>query len=97
MKRTIFYLLPLIALILLIWEVKTAHELAQLGPTVQKINEKIDLFKSENELLLTKVASATALTTVESRAYELGYLPPTSSQYLNWRPQEFSVVWQAAR
>lgn len=97
LTKILFYLLPVIAFTLLIWQVKTAQELASLGHTVQKINQQIDLIKDENQKLAEEVASVSALLNIEYQAISMGFVQPASNQFINLRPAEFSVALPASR
>ncbi len=70
--------LPLLAIVLLVVEILVTNELAGFGRKVSETDRAIDATREENQLLQEKVASLSALTTIEEKAHAYGFVtsPP---------------------
>lgn len=77
-----FRLLPVFAALLVVIEIILMNQMASSGSTLQSVDTTIDTLRSENSLLEQKVASASSLATIESRATEMGFVQPGKNQYL---------------
>lgn len=66
-------ILPLLALVLLVVEILVTNELAGFGKKVSDADRAIETVREENQLLQEKVASFSALITIEEKARALGY------------------------
>lgn len=80
MIRSILHLfirsLPLLAIILIIFEIVATNEFASVGTKIRTIDVAIDRLRDENELLHSQIASASALIAIEQKAKDLGYKIP---------------------
>lgn len=85
--------LPLIVVILGVVEIILTNQLAGSGKAVRMVDLTVDEIRQQNELLEQRVASASSLMTIASRAQEMGFVEPTKSQYLTIAPQELPVAF----
>lgn len=74
--------IPLIVVILIVVELLWTNTLVASGRQVTGTDLQIASLRLENERLATAVASASALTTIASRAKDAGFVEPTKSQYV---------------
>lgn len=82
--------LPFIAVALVILELVVTNQLAVMGEKVKDAEARIDLLRTENELLSEQIASASALLTIASKAQSLGFVKPAST--VNLAPEQFPVA-----
>jgi hypothetical protein len=85
--------LPLAVIILGVVEIILTNQLAGSGKAVRLVDLTVDDIRQQNELLEQRVASASSLMTIASRAYEMGFIEPAKSQYLTVAPQELPVAF----
>ncbi|MBI5620280.1 hypothetical protein HY949_00700 [Candidatus Gottesmanbacteria bacterium] len=71
--------LPLLAIVLLVVEILVTNELAGFGRKVSETDRAIDAIREENQLLQEKVASLSALTTIEEKARAYGFVTSPSA------------------
>lgn len=75
-------IVPGIALLLIVTELLVTNQLAGLRDDVRSIETNLNTFEEENGYLAAEVASASALSTISSKAQEEGFRKPLNSQYL---------------
>ena len=72
--KPVFFVLCFFALLLGLTEIIATNSMVTLGKQVKTINDELDVLRYKNEALERKIASASALSTIEVRAHELGFL-----------------------
>lgn len=85
--RLVEFMLPLTAIILLVFQVVLSNELTTHGKQVGELEKEVRLAKDEKEAITIEVASASSLLTIRSRAEALGFTEPTIKQILTLTPQ----------
>lgn len=85
--RLIEFILPLTAIMLLVFQVILSNELSTHGKQVGELEKEVRLAKDEKEALTIEVASASSLLTLRDRAEVLGFIEPTTKQILTLTPQ----------
>ncbi|OGG31609.1 hypothetical protein A3A63_00055 [Candidatus Gottesmanbacteria bacterium RIFCSPLOWO2_01_FULL_46_9] len=92
--RNVFVrVLPVLAVSLAVIEIILANQLAGSGKAVRSVDLTVDVLRQENELLTQRVASASSLITIFSRAKEIGFIEPAKSQYLTIVPEQLPVAF----
>lgn len=76
-------LLPITAVILLVFQVIISNELATLGKKLGQLDVDVRLVSDTRESLSIEVASASSLLALRERAFVQGFVEPTSKQILN--------------
>lgn len=87
--RNLLRLTPLIAIFLIGLQFLVSNELAGFGRNVQNADMKIAELRDENEALSQQVASASALSTIASKAEEMGFTAKT--KYIVIGREEFAL------
>lgn len=86
MKRTVITkllrMLPLCAGVLTVIEIIIINQYAGTGHTIYAIDDTINSLTYENTVLEQRIASASSLMTIASKAKDMGFTEPTKSQYL---------------
>jgi hypothetical protein len=90
--RTVIRISPIIAAILIVFEIILTNQLVGGGRMVRTTDMAIDTLRSENALLEQKVASASSLATVTVKAQEQGFVEPSKSQFLTLSTSELPVA-----
>ena len=85
--------LPLTAIVLAVVEVILTNQLAGSGKAVRSVDLTIDSLRTQNELLKQRIASASSLMTISVKAKEIGFIEPTTSQYLTIVPGDLPVAF----
>lgn len=80
--RLVEFILPLTAIILLVFQVVLSNELTTHGKQVGELEKEVWLAKDEKEALTIEVASASSFLTLGRRAEALGFMEPQSKQIL---------------
>lgn len=80
--RKIAKSIPGIVVFLIVVELIWTNTLVRSGREVTGIDLQIADLRNQNELLAQKVASASALTTIASRAKDAGFIEPTNKQFV---------------
>lgn len=76
-------LLPITAVVLLIFQVIISNELATLGKQMGQLDTAVRLESDVKESLAIQVASASSLLTLRERATVAGFIEPTNKQIMN--------------
>lgn len=76
-------ILPITAIVLLIFQVVISNELAALGKQLGQLDYEVRLESDINESLAIQVASASSLLTIRERATLAGFVEPTTKQIMN--------------
>lgn len=95
LKATILYA-PFIVILLAVVEIILANQLAGSGKTIRSVDIAIDSLRDENKLLEQQIASASSLLTVESRAKQMGFIEPKSTQYVTLAPDQLPVAFNTS-
>ena len=75
-------IVPGIALSLIVIELLVTNELAGLADDVRSMETSLYLLEEQNDYLAAEVASASALSTIATKAQDVGFRKPLNSQYL---------------
>lgn len=86
--------LPLIAVVLVVLQIIVANELAGAGHTLSQVDEQIQKYAKENEILDMKIASASSLLTVEAQARVIGFVEPQKDSIITERFNELPIALQ---
>lgn len=80
MKKPVLLLSLLFVIIigLSIVQIALSNQMATAGTELAEISNKIDEYKKENTQLEEKVLEASALTTIDTKAQKLGFVPETT-------------------
>jgi cell division protein FtsL len=84
--------IPLIVVMLIIGELVWSNTLVSSGRQVTQTDLAITDLRRQNEELSQKVASASALTTIFSRAKDAGFVEPTASQFVQMNAYTLPVA-----
>lgn len=76
-------MLPITAVVLLVFQVVISNELAALGKQMGHLDTKVRLESDIKESLAIQVASASSLLTLRERASDAGFVEPTTKQIMN--------------
>lgn len=76
-------LLPITAVVLLVFQVIISNELATLGKKLGQLDVDVRLVSDVRESLSIEVASASSLMALRERALSQGFVEPTSKQIMN--------------
>ena len=76
-------LLPITAVILLVFQVIISNELATLGKKLGQLDVDVRLVSDVRESLSIEVASASSLLALRERALSQGFVEPTNKQIMN--------------
>ncbi len=95
--RTFIRLVPILAVMLAVIEIILINQLAGSGTTVRSVDLSVDTLRNENELLEQRVASASSLVSISSKAKDMGFIEPTKSQYLSILSEQLPVAFNNAR
>lgn len=90
--KTILQIAPLAAGVLIVIEIILTSQLVGSGHWVRSLDMSIDTLRQENALLTQQVASASSLLTISAKAAEMGFVPPTKSQFLTLQAGELPVA-----
>jgi len=88
--QTLLRFLPLGIIALIILQFVISNEIAGLGEKVALLDDQTQTLADENTLLSQKVASASSLVAIASRAHELGFVE--SAKYMTVGPEQFPVA-----
>ncbi len=86
-------MLPVIATVFAVIEIILTNQMAGSGKAVRTVDLTVDAIRQENDLLTQKIASASSLITISSRAKEIGFIEPARSQYITIAPEQFPVAF----
>lgn len=89
--------LPLLAAFLAVMEIILTNQLAGSGKTVRSMDLSVDALRQENKLLEQRIASASSLISISSKAKDMGFIEPTKSQYLSIMPEQIPVAFNTLR
>jgi len=89
------FLLPIVAIGLLVAQIACANNLAQDGSTLKTLTATIETLASENEALNQKIASASSLLEVEKKAIAMGLAP--GKQFLTLTQGQYLVAFNQKR
>ena len=80
MKKQLFIIgfLSCIVVALLVARISLVNNISTTGITLVNIQNQIDSYKKQNELLKVQYLQAAAYTNIASKAKKLGYVPVTS-------------------
>ena len=81
--KTLEILLPITAVILLVFQVIISNELATLGKKLGQLDTDVRLVADIRENLSIEVASASSLLALRQKAMTEGFIEPTSKQIMN--------------
>ncbi len=81
--RGLEILLPITAVVLLIFQVIISNELATLGKKLGQLDVDVRLVSDTRESLSIEVASASSLLALRERAIAEGFVEPTNKQIMN--------------
>ncbi len=76
-------LLPITAVVLLVFQVIISNQLATLGKKLGQLDTDVRLVADTRETLAIEVASASSLLALRERAMAEGFVEPTSKQIMN--------------
>lgn len=76
--RILSKILPLITIVLIGLYVFATNELVGVGRTIHDVDRTTEAIQAENEMLSRQVASASALSVIEEKAGNLGYVKPSN-------------------
>jgi len=80
--RVIAKSIPVAVIILVVIEILWSNTLVVSGKQVSSVDLEIVSVREQNELLATQVASASSLLTIAVRAKDMGFIEPTSKQFV---------------
>ena len=80
--RTLAKSIPGLVILLIVIEILWSNTLVVPGKQVSSVDLEIIALRQENELLATQVASASSLLTIAARAKDMGFVDPTSKQFV---------------
>lgn len=83
--------IPITAVIILTVAVISSNHLVSTGHLVHKMDSVIDILEDENELLRQKVASASAISTIRTKAEALGMVQ--AQNVISFTADDFSVAF----
>ncbi len=83
LARILNVILPVTAIVLVVFQVVVSNELATLGKRLSELDAEVRVVSDLNEELRTEVASASSLLTLRARAQLLGFVEPTTKQIMN--------------
>lgn len=86
--------LPLLVVILVVFQVGVTNELAGMGQNVTDIESQVEAVTVQNELLRQQVASASSLLLIEQKAKEQGLTEPKATSYLSLDPLPLALSSQ---
>lgn len=86
--RIISLLVPVAAIVLIVFQVVFSNELAMLGKKMGQLDMAVVKEQDVHETLETQVASASSLMALRERALTLGFHEPTQSQIIAISPKE---------
>lgn len=81
--RTLEILLPITAVILLVFQVIVSNELATLGKKLGQLDVDVRIVSDTRESLAIEVASASSLMALREKAMAVGFMEPTTKQIMN--------------
>lgn len=76
------FIFPVIAVILVIYQIVISNELASLGKELGRLNNDLSFERDINELLMTEVASSSSFLLLRKRAESLGFTLPLKDQII---------------
>jgi hypothetical protein len=80
--RTLAKSIPAIVIILVVIEILWSNTLVASGKQVSSVDLEIVSLRAANEQLAQQVASASSLTTIAAKAADMGFVQPTSKQFV---------------
>ena len=83
---------PVLFVILALCELIVFNQFVGSGKQVRSIDIAIDELRAENEVLEQKVASASSLMTISSKAREQGFIEPSKNQFITLVPDQLPVA-----
>jgi len=83
LMRLLEVLLPITAVILIVFQIVVSNELAALGKQLGRLDAQAREAMDTKEALSIQVASASSLLTLRERAETLGFIEPTAKQIVN--------------
>lgn len=85
MKKSLFFLQALIFFVVLlsILQVVVSNSLSTTGVTLGKLEDEINIYKRENQLLKEKLLSTSSLFYIASEAATLGFVEGKSQVFLS--------------
>lgn len=81
--RGLEVLLPITAVVLLVFQVIISNELATFGKKLGQLDVDVRLVSDVRESLSIEVASASSLLALRERALSQGFVEPTTKQIMN--------------
>ncbi len=80
--RTLAKSIPGIVFLLIVIEILWSNTLVVSGKQVSSVDLEIMSLRAANEQLTQQVASASSLTTIATKATEMGFVDPTAKQFV---------------
>jgi cell division protein FtsL len=80
--RTLAKSIPGIVIILVVIEILWSNTLVLSGKQVSAVDLEIVSLRNQNEQLAQQVASASSLSTIAVKAKDMGFVDPTSKQFV---------------
>ncbi len=80
--RTVAKSIPGIVIILIVIEILWSNTFVVTGKQVSSVDLEIMALRATNEQLAQQVASASSLTTIALKAKDMGFVEPTSRQFV---------------
>lgn len=71
-------IIPFAAIILVIFELIVSNELASYGGRILSLDTSIESMQQENDTLEAHIASSSALSVIQVKAFAQGFTQPTS-------------------
>ena len=94
-EAVIFRIIPLSAAALMVVEIILVNAAAGWGTKVQKIDMNIDAVQQQNNLLEQNIASASSLMTIAAKSEEMGFITPSSSQFITISDGQLPVAYHS--
>jgi len=88
----LFTTVPIIAGILVVFEIISINRFVRSGKDVQTINNSIDALTQENALLEEHIASYSSIAAISDEAKGMGFVTPASTQYQTMVPDQIPVA-----
>jgi cell division protein FtsL len=82
LARSLAFILPVLAIFLVVTQVIVSNELATLGKKLGKLDTDISFANDMHEALATEVASASSMIALKDRAIAAGFHAPTKDQVM---------------